>query len=375
MSWIQENTFVAGLVGVTAVVGGAFLFFGFSQGGAYNEKLEQFEELKSQYAQLEKQKPYPTSGHLAAREEGVEAYDEMIDEVRSKVLKFAPAKLEKMTPDQFRDVRVQMGEELRAAFTKAGTELPDGCLFGFENYEVDSARMNATAKLNYELEAIKWLLNQLAEVKPVSLNNIRRVELPEESGVVVQPEPVKGKGKKARRPKPGQSSGEAFGRVYEMMPVELSFTANEDAVRSFISEMVNSEKYYFAIRGARFRNERQTPPTHQDANFPADIIPAAGGADGGFAGFEGFIDDGESALGEEDSTEVAEDGAEDPVVQPAKPVVPAGELILKQVLGSENIQVHLCFDVILLTKKEEAESSKGKGKKATEDSSDDSSDS
>jgi len=355
MSWIQENKFVAGLGGVTAVIGGAILFFGVSQGNAYEEKLEKFSELKAQYAKLEKAKPYPNSENLSDREDGIASYEEIIKEVRGLVSGYRPEKLERMTPEQFKDIQVKMDTDLCEAFG-ADTKLPDGCLFGFEKYNTGSVKAKATAKLNYELGAIQWMLHKLAEVKPESVTNIRRVELPEENGQVAVPiKPTRGGGR--ARGNQTQQAQVAAGRAYELLPMELSFTANEASVRQFLMSLVNSDQYYYAIRGVRIRNEKQLPPNQKDADFPADATPDAA-LDDGFGALEELIDAGEEDTGDataegdvtpEEADGVADGGFADPV----QPAVAPGELILKQVLGSEQLHVHLCLDIVLIEKKAE----------------------
>jgi hypothetical protein len=356
MSWIQENKFVAGLAGATAVVGGAILFFSISQGSAYEKKLNEYKDLQGQYAQLEKAKPYPVESNLTAREDGIADYNQSIKEVRDLVAGYRPEKLEKMTPEQFKDVQVKMKADLYQIFEDAGTELPEDCLFGFEKYNIASVRAGATAKLNYELGAIQWLLTKLAETKPESISNIRRKELPEETGQVAQPEtaPRRGarKGRSGRGARGGQGNQVAAGRAYELMPVELTFTASESSVRDFLVEMVNSKAYYYAIRGVRVRNEKQIAPSHKDANFPADIAPAPSG---GFGAFDDLIDGGgegsDAAFAEEPADGAVTDAPEEEVKGPVAPVIPAGELVLKQILGSEKLQVHLSFDIVLIEKK------------------------
>ena len=355
MSWIQENKFVAGLAGATAVVGGAILFFGISQGSAYEKKLTQYKDLQGQYAQLEKAKPYPVESNLTAREDGLADYNQSIKEVRNLVTGYRPEKLEKMTPEQFKDVQVKMKAELYQMFDDAGTELPEDCLFGFEKYDTASVRAGATAKLNYELGAIQWLLTKLAETKPEEISNIRRKELPEETGQVSQTPVAPKRG--AKRARSGRSARRAqgdqvsAGRAYELMPMELTFTASESSVRTFLFEMVNSEAYYYAIRGVRVRNEQQVAPSHKDANFPADKAPAASV----FGVFEAMIDGGGEGLGAAFSEESADgagtDAPEEEVKGPVVPVIPPGELVLKQILGSEKLQVHLSFDIVLIEKK------------------------
>jgi len=356
MSWIQENKFVAGLAGTTAVIGGAILFFGVSQGSAYEKKLNEYKDLQGQYAQLEKAKPYPVENNLTAREDGIDDYSQSIKEVRNLVAGYRPEKLEKMTPEQFKDVQVKMKADLYQIFEDAGTELPEDCLFGFEKYDTASVRAGATAKLNYELGAIQWLLTKLAETKPESISNIRRKELAEESGQVAQPQaaPRRGarKGRSGRSARGGQGDQVAAGRAFELMPWELTFTASESSVRDFLIEMVNSKEYYFAIRGVRLRNEKQVTPSHKDANFPADKAPAA---DAGFGAFDALIDGGaeglDAAFAEEPADGAVADAPEEEVNAPVAPVTPAGELVLKQILGSEKLQVHLIFDIVLIEKK------------------------
>lgn len=357
MSWIQENKFVAGLAGATAVISGAILFYGISQGSAYEEKLSDYKDLQDQYTQLEKAKPYPDESNLSARKDGVADYHQSIKEVRDLVSGYRPEKLESMTPEQFKDVQVKMKADLYQMFEDAGTELPEDCLFGFEKYDTASVKAGATAKLNYELGAIQWLLTKLAETKPESISNIRRKELPEEAAHVAAPEPAQRRAAKNRRSRGGQGRQVAAGRAYELMPMELTFTASESSVRKFLVQMVNSKSYYYAIRGVRARNENQAAPSQQDVNFPVDKAPVA---DDDFGALGSLIDGSEEGLDASFSEELVEGDSEE-VVASAAPIIPAGELVLKQILGSEKLQVHIIFDIVLIQKKA---TSPGAGPKA-----------
>ena len=364
MSWIQENTFVAGLAGATAVIGGAILFFGISQGGKYDEKLEKYEELKVQQTKLEKLKPYPTYENRKDREAGMADYEKTIKDVRNLVTGYRPEKLVKMTPADFKDIQVKMEIDLRKAFDDAGTTLPENCLFGFEKYATDPVKAVATPKLNYELEALQWMFKKLSEVKPETITNIRRAELPEESGRVTQV--TTKKGKKDRSRGNAERSSSAAGRAYELMPVEVSFTANEVAVRKFLIEMVNSNQYYYAIRGVRIRNEKQNPPSEGDAGFP-NKAPST--IDDDFTGMEELLGDGaESESPDAGSSDVFGEGEElgegvgESPKSPVSPEIPAGELILKQVLGNEKLHVHIVFDIVLIEKKAKDAKRPGKSK-------------
>lgn len=342
MSWIQENKFVAGLIGVTAVVGGAVLYFGNSQGNAYNEKMQKYEELKGQYGQLEKSVPYPNKENLKEREAGIQKYRKTIEEVRAGLSAYRPEELTKLSSEQFGDIRVKTTNALREAF--GNTSLPEGCDFGFEKYSSESAKSAATPQLNYQLGATAWLLTKLAETKPAALLNIKREPLPVELGKpAAAPQPRRGRPSRGNN-KPKAAAGD---KPYELMPMELTFTATESSVRAFLKEMVNSEEYFYAIRSVRVRNEKQTAPTEKDANFPT----SSGGADGGAVvpdPFGGFPDVGDSGDAGEDSNPDAGDGEGATPAAPAQPAPKVGERILKQVLGSEKLSVHIVFDIIFL---------------------------
>jgi hypothetical protein len=340
MSWIQENKFVAGLVGVTAVVGGAILFYGYSQGSAYDQKMLEYEDLKSKHTSLEKSKPYPDADNLKKRQDGIKQYTDVIDDVRTALVGYQPGKLVSLTPEQFSDAQVKMEKELRTAFETAGTTLPDGCNFGFEKYADVQAKAGATAQLNYQLGAMRWLLGKLAEVKPQGLANIKRTQLPVEvARVTPAPAPPRRGGRAGGNGRAQTPTQAVVGdKPYQLMPVELAFTTSEASLRDFLKAMVNSEKYFFSIRAVRLRNERQTPPSVKDADFPD-----GGGGGVGAATPAGADPFGDIVFPGDDAPEGDEGGA----VEAPAPVAD-GSRILKQVLGSEKVHVYLSFDILLI---------------------------
>ena len=337
MSWIQENKFVDGLAGVTAVIGGAILYFGNAQGNAYDEKMLEFDGLKSEHTKLAKAKPYPDSKNLKTREGLIKQYGDVIGNMRKALIGYQPGKLEKLTPVQFSDAQIKMQTELRAAFGAAETTLPENCGFGFEKYATIQAKATATARLNFQLNAMQWALNKLAESKPAALINIRREDLAVESGAVATTSPVR-RGRPGQNRRGGPRGAAADDNAYVLMPVELAFTTTEASLRDFLKEMANSKEYYYAIRAIRIRNEKQTPPTIKDADFHD------GGGGGGGGGAAVTPDDpfGGIVLPDEGG-----DG-DDPEEAPAPKPVADGERILQQVLGKEKLNVYMTFDVLLI---------------------------
>lgn len=329
MSWVQENKFVAGLIGVTAVIGGGILYMGFSQGAAFDKKKAEYEDLKENYISLGKASPYPNKQNQKARKEGVEKYGVTIMDVGSALSAFQPDSMSTISPKEFSDARVDMVNRLNTAFADANIALPELTEFGFEKYSKKLPKPEATPKLTYQLGATEWLFTKLAEARPSALINVNRPALLVESDKTIEPESTSKKKKKKKKKSKSKVPTE---KPYELMPMEIAFTGNENSVRAFLQEMVNSKEYFYAIRALRVSNERQSGPTVEDANFPAPVVDAT--ADG-FGGFAGFDDAEESAEVEGDTQEVTA----------------AGEIILKQVLGREKLHVQLAFDIVLFKSK------------------------
>jgi hypothetical protein len=108
----------------------------------------------------------------------------------------------------------------------------------------------------------------------------------------------------------------------------------------------------------RIRNEKQIAPNQKDANFP---VESTAGSDDSFGSLEGLLND--SALGDEEMKDESEedskkaDATEEEAVKeeesPSTSAIPDGELILKQVLGGEKLNVHIRFDIVLIERKSE----------------------
>ena len=306
MSWINENKFVASLIGVTAIISGGILFFGVSQSGVYEDKLSTYEDLKSNLYNISKAKPYPSAESLATRNKGIEDYKSAIDNVSQELQSYKPESLEALSPEEFSNQRVTMERELRTAFTTADIKIPSGCSFGFEKYSAGQPSADATSQLYFQLAAAQSLLESLVKSKPIELLNIRRGELPVENGVVAEKDDD---------------------NIYQGMPMELAFTGSEASVREFLKEMVSSEKYFYSIKSIRIQNQKQQPPSEQSVEFP---VPEAAFDEGG--DFSEFMED---------------EGAAESVEEVAFKATP-GDRMLKQILGSELLEVHISFEALLI---------------------------
>ncbi|MGB2402831.1 MAG: Amuc_1100 family pilus-like protein, partial [Akkermansiaceae bacterium] len=252
-----------------------------------------------------------------------------------------------------------MQTELRKAFNKAGTTLPEKFSFGFEKYATVQAAPYATKKLNYQLGAIQWLMEKLAENQPKALLNIRRELIGVEKGPPPVPTTKKKRGRGGNK-----SLGLEDSKILETMPVELTFTASESSMRNFLQAMANSKEYLYAIRTLRIRNENQNAPGPKDADFQTkssiavdrEVTPFEGNdVFGGFSVPGEVGEDGEAII-DGAASEDAREASIDPDLD--------DEYILKQVMGDENILVHIKFDILLMKGQKPSASEddvKGKG--------------
>ena len=340
MDWIQENKFVSGLLGVTIMFAGAIFYHGYSEGDEFASNMEEYGQLRSKYHTLVNAKPYPNQANLTAREKNVLEYEAVIKEVRDAFFEYKPDKLPKLTPGEFSDARIKMQSELRKAFSKAGTSLPDKCAFGFEKYTSKQAAPYATKKLNYQLGAIQWLLEKLAESEPRALLNVKREILRIEK----EAPPVPSKKKNTR----GRAASAEQQQILETMPVELTFIASESSMRDFLRAMANSKEYLYATRALRIRNENQNAPGPKDAVFQVSRENAGGIDSTPFEEndvFGQFAIPGE-VFEEEGTSADTEEG--DNQLEPQKAPELNDEHILKQVMGDENLIVHIKFDILFM---------------------------
>lgn len=312
MSWIQENKFVAALAGVTIVVAGGISYFAISQNGTYEGKLEEYDELRAGYERVTGLKPYPNEENLELRKLGIEKYKSAIGEVQQKISSYAVKATAAPSPQEFSDARVLMEKNLQSAFTKVETKLPSGCSFGFEKYATVQPKPETTGELAFQLGSVESLLSMLAEAKPHELINVRRKVLPIEDGVSQD------------------KSSDGEGKLYNLMPVELSFTASEASLKSFLKKAVNSKDYFYTINAIRITNEKQKSPSLNDAEFEVSI--SADDSDGGMGDFDFGDDMGEPEVEPE----------EDEFATP-------GDRVLKQLLGQELLHVHVSFNLLLPT--------------------------
>ncbi|MDQ8191823.1 Amuc_1100 family pilus-like protein [Roseibacillus persicicus] len=323
---MKENGFAIGLLVGTLVIGGGLVALGMGQSKKYAELQGEYTSIKANVEQMARVTPFPTEENRDERKTEVVAFLGKVEGLQKAMQGFRPENLEKISPSELQNRLVTKTEAVKALFDEKEIDYPEKFAFGMESYLDSLANPEATAKLNYQLEATEWLFKKLAEFEKVyDVQNIVREPLPSESGqdwTLIYDE--------LREPVP----------LAQSMPMELVFYADEAAANEFISSLVSSKEYFFTIDMVRIGNAKTTPPTRADAGLEEYEEDEEEDAGGGFGGFGNFNFDEEPAEG---------DAAEEEEVESEEASVVDEGIVLGQIAGEEGLFVGLQLRLLLFS--------------------------
>jgi hypothetical protein len=324
----KEKTFIGILAAVTAVCAGGLYYFAGKGSTRFDTAKEQYDALGAEITQMENLPLFPTSQNKKNKEDAVAAYEKDALALAKKLQALRPQAMPVSDPQKFTNDLVKTAADTLAAYGEAGLKvdgakgtIPQAFYLGFENYKNTPAQQEATSILTYQLGAISELHAHLAAAKPAELLNFLRVELPEEKG--------------------GTYTAVA-GQPFRTLPVEIFFAGPESSLRAFLNALQTSKSHYYLIRTLRIRNEKLTGPKASDVRFESETAKPAGGTEGGSI-FDSFdnLPTPDAAPAPEGAAPAPEGAA--PAPAPSKD----DSIILKQVLGNENINVFLRIDILL----------------------------
>jgi hypothetical protein len=312
MNWIKENKFLAGLAGGTLAGAIILIVVGMLGSGKYDTAKETFDASFEEASGFEKLPLYPKVEHKDAKNKALGEYAKLVEALQADFEPFRPKEIKNISPQEFTDSLLAANAEVRKAFEGGNTVVPEPFFMGFERYKTSLASGNNTGILNYQLDAIKTLMLDLAKAKPSELKNFYRQALSEEDGQAFTP---------------------ADTAVARTFPMEVTFTGTEKSVREFVSSLSKIDKQYVVVRALRISNVKKDPPRTSDAQFekPAEEKPSAGGGSDAFSG--GFVLPGDEA-------------AAPAAPAAATPAVADSSRILSQVLGTEQLNVFLRLDLL-----------------------------
>ena len=328
MSWFKENKFLGGLLTITVLLAAVIIFLGMKAGTSLEEVQAQ---VAAKEATLKKDKsldPYPTRENATEKEKSLKAVIAKAQAAREKLMAFRPEKMENISGKDFSSKLTSTVDKVTALFPGEKT-IPSGFYLGFKKYRGSLPKDEATGVLDYQLDAMEYLLTQASEAGVKQIENLVRETLPQEEGYgwpgSRNEKRVTGR-KRPKRPEPGEVRPPKFDKlptIAHRMPVELTFKAPEPVVREFFNRIGNSEEYFFETRIARVLNPASIPSAGKDA-------ASEGESSGGAFGNIGEI--------------VGDEPAEDEAVESVK--------ILDKVSGGEMLTVYLRADLLLFIEEE-----------------------
>jgi hypothetical protein len=296
MNWIKQNPFLSALIVITIVLCGLLVFVAIKGGSKYEKAKKDYNSAYADVRNFEKFKLYPNKDNSQAKNKALEEYDKAIKDLSDLYKNYQLDPSKKITTQQFTGNVKLASEEVAKAFNATGGKLPENFFMGFESYKGQLAKTGSTSLLDYQLNAIKHILLGMAEAKPSELVRIYREKNSEENDVAHIPE----KNDVARK----------FG-------YEIVFKGSEPAVRDFITKLGSKHNYYCVIRSIRINNHRDTPPRISDAKFETPKPPEAASP------FGAFFEDPVPAPGTPSGTAPATGVAPAPSITPTPGVAPA----------------------------------------------------
>jgi hypothetical protein len=311
MSWIKDNTFLVGLGGATLAGAVGLGFFAFKGLSRYDAAQASYESALSDAQSSEQTPLYPNDTNRDGKIKALGEYRQAVNALQASFEPYRPKELKNISPPDFSNLLKASSDEVTKAFDAASVKYPAGFFCGFDEYKTKPVDGGTTGLLSLQLQSVKALMHEIAKSGVSELKNLHRPSLPEEKGQTFAPNPTD---------------------VARALPLEITFTARESAVRKFFSSLSASGQPYLVIRSIRIQNTKKEPPRASDAKLDP---PAAANAATPSAPAGGFVFPGDATSSAPAADTPPEEKAND------------ASRIAGQVLGSEELNVFMRIDLML----------------------------
>ncbi|MEM6916702.1 MAG: Amuc_1100 family pilus-like protein [Verrucomicrobiota bacterium] len=231
---------------VAALLIGGSGFYAFSGYSKYSEEMQNWDAQVGTIESLERRVPYPNKANSEALAEKVSAYEESVENLFKSLDSFQRELNVSLESPEFLRLVSEKVQSYRKFSSDAGLEIAEASEFqmGFDLYSSVIPPQELVAVLDYELEAIDYLLRSLVEVGVSSLDSFERDPIPGESGAP-----------------PEQASS-----VVHKYPVRMRFTGSHDSIQAFINKLANDKEFFYIVRVLKILNEMtEGPPKLSDA--------------------------------------------------------------------------------------------------------------
>lgn len=333
-TWFKENKSSVVTAGIGLLLVAGIVGAGISKQFEAEGLLTKIRDAESNIQQLARDKMPPNEQILKTTTEEVKTYTESIAAVAEE---YAPyhekCVLENMSGTDFQNELRKASDTWKKICAEKGIAVaPEAQNMGFDKYVASSPSSEAAPTLNFERQGINFFLSKLAECGATKMIRVYRTQLP----IELSPEELaKQQGGKAPAPRGGcaaQSSGKA---IWQAMPFEVAFTGDRQTVSTFLNEILSNDQYLFTVSALRVRNEMKVTPNFEKTKRATSAAAQKPASTGGGIVLSG----GDASATVQQPTSTAEE-------KPEAEEIPEAKEILRQVLGTEKVEVYFAANLI-----------------------------
>lgn len=223
------------------LIGGAG-YFAYSQYGEYSGALATWDENVGTIETLEKRVPYPNKDNVKALEGKVKGYESSVNDLFKSLNTFQRPLNTAMSNTEFQqNVKQRVGEFREFASAGGMTiEMEEGDDFqlGFDSYSSQIPPQELVGVLDYELEAIDYVLRAMVTAGAEKMTLFERDNIPGEAGVDHTYE----------------------NQAVQKYPIRLRFTSSYQAFQEFINKIANDKNFFYIVRVLKVQNEMTEGP-------------------------------------------------------------------------------------------------------------------
>ena len=232
----------------------------------YHETLDAYGQAVRRLHVLQNRSPFPNAENLEKSRLLTEQYKSGFESLRAQVAQMQVPIDPGVQPQKFQDdLRAAVNQILERA-AAAGVELPKGFYLGFGQYANSLPNEHVAPALAQQLVIIEKLITNLIDLKVQSIDSLNRLPLPEES---TPPS------RKADEP---QKGGESQPEGLRLLPVELTFTAEQGKLRVAFNSLLDSDQFLI-VRNLAVQNTARVGPPISRPSSPSGGQPALPGND------------------------------------------------------------------------------------------------
>jgi len=215
-------------------------FYAFSSFGKYQEALSGWDAKVSTIESLEKRVPYPNEENAKAVEEVVGSYRSSVASLSETLKSFQRPLNATLANTEFQQRVKKRVEDFRALAKESGFEIvaENGFHLGFDAYAEVVPTQELVPELDYELEAIDYLLRKLVASGAKTMTSFERDPIPgEPGGLEKKPE-----------------------GVAQKYPVRIRFEGSHEVLQTFINDLANDRQFFYVVRVLKVKNENEEGP-------------------------------------------------------------------------------------------------------------------